>query len=76
MARGAGRSSLFLALSCVGFISSPALAADDVVQSDARDQDEIIVTGEGLRNELESPRAMRIESDISKAPFRSPEVPA
>ncbi|MDQ8756581.1 TonB-dependent receptor [Sphingosinicella sp. LHD-64] len=52
-----GAASLFLALSCVGFISSPAYA-DDAGQSDVRssDTDEIIVTGEQMR-ELESPKA-------------------
>lgn len=54
---GARGASLFLALSCVGFISAPAYA-DDMPQSDVRsaENDEIIVTGEQLGNELESPR--------------------
>jgi catecholate siderophore receptor len=52
-----GAASVFLALSCVGFISAPALA-EDAGQSNVRSaaDDEIIVTGEQL-NQLESPRA-------------------
>src|SRR6187551_455510 len=60
----AARAPLFLAMSCVGFLSSPALAdtaetADSgaIVQSDVQRGD-IVVTGErAKRPKLESPKA-------------------
>ncbi len=54
---GAGpsaRAPLFLALGCVGFLSSPALAED--VQSDVRNPDDIVVTGERQAQDVESPK--------------------
>lgn len=53
-----GRSSLYLALGCVGFISCPALA-DDAGQSNVqqRSESEIVITGEHAAQELESPKS-------------------
>ncbi|HYD36754.1 MAG TPA: TonB-dependent receptor [Allosphingosinicella sp.] len=56
-ARPSGSSPLFLALGCVGFLSSPALATDDqssVEQGKARD---IVVTGTREQPKLETPKA-------------------
>ena len=54
----AAKSPLFLALGCVGFLSSPALAEDRAAgQSDVRSEQDIVVTGERPENELESPKA-------------------
>ena len=52
------RSSFFLALGCVGFLSSPALASDDA-QTDVQQRTDqaIIVTGTRDAAELESPKA-------------------
>ena len=55
--RPSGSSPLFLALGCVGFLSSPALAADNqssVEQGNARD---IVVTGTRDQPKLETPKA-------------------
>ena len=54
----AAAPSLSLALGCVGFLASPALA-DDAAQSNVeqRDDREIVVTGERPERELESPKA-------------------
>jgi catecholate siderophore receptor len=66
----AGRAPLFLALSCVGFLSSPALAdpaADSAAtgQSDVQRTD-IIITGERAKSQrLESPKAT---SDLLDTP--------
>lgn len=56
-ASAAARAPLFLALGCVGFLSSPALAEDRVGQSDVRSEQDIVVTGERPEGELESPKA-------------------
>ena len=56
-AAGAARAPLFLALGCVGFLSSPALAEDRDGQSDVRSEQDIVVTGERPENEVESPKA-------------------
>ena len=55
-ARGSAAAPLYIALGCVGFMSTPALAED--AQSDVQQQSdrEIVVTGERL-NEVETPRA-------------------
>jgi catecholate siderophore receptor len=63
--RPSGSSPLFLALGCVGFLSSPALAADNqssVEQGKARD---IIVTGTRDQPKLETPKAT---SDLIDTP--------
>lgn len=53
-------SSLFLAIGCVGFLSSPALANDDGqsdVQSDVQRPDaDILVVGDAIGQQLESPK--------------------
>jgi catecholate siderophore receptor len=46
---------LFLALGCVGFLTSPALAADD--QSSVKAGEDIVVTGTREETRLESPKA-------------------
>jgi len=54
---GTARAPLYLALGCVGFISSPALAAPEGEgQSEVRTEQDIVVTGERPRNALESPK--------------------
>jgi catecholate siderophore receptor len=63
--RPGGSSPLFLALGCVGFLSSPALAADEqssVEQGKARD---IVVTGTRDQPKLETPKAT---SDLIDTP--------
>jgi len=65
----AAGAPLFLALGCVGFLASPALAEDNdlAAQTDVRqpgDRD-IIVTGERGRQRLESPKAT---SDLLDTP--------
>lgn len=63
--RPSGSSPLFLALGCVGFLSSPALATDDqssVEQGKARD---IVVTGTRGQPKLETPKAT---SDLIDTP--------
>lgn len=63
--RPGGSSPLFLALGCVGFLSSPALATDDqssVEQGKARD---IVVTGTRDQPRLETPKAT---SDLIDTP--------
>ena len=63
--RPSGSSPLFLALGCVGFLSSPALAADEqssVEQGKARD---IVVTGTRDQPKLETPKAT---SDLIDTP--------
>ena len=67
----AGRAPLFLALSCVGFLSSPALgasadAADASAQSNVERGDSIVITGERAQQQrLESPKAT---SDLLDTP--------
>jgi catecholate siderophore receptor len=61
----ASGSPLFLALGCVGFLSSPALAADDQSSVQPADQRDIVVTGERERSKLESPKAT---SDLLDTP--------
>src|SRR6185503_8876269 len=69
--RVAARTPVFLALGCVGFISSPALAADDAIAADAqsgvqqRTDADIVVTGARGARELESPKAT---SDLLDTP--------
>lgn len=69
--RAAARTPVFLALGCVGFISSPALAADDVIALDTqsgvqqRTDPDIVVTGARGARELESPKAT---SDLLDTP--------
>ena len=62
--RVAARAPIFLALSCVGFVSAPAYAADDlpVAQTDVQQQQgrDIVVTGE---------REQRVESPKTTAPL-------
>src|SRR5688572_17907010 len=63
--RPGASSPLFLALGCVGFLSSPALAADNqssVEQDKARD---IVVTGTRDQPKLETPKAT---SDLIDTP--------
>jgi len=48
---------LFLALGCVGFLSSPALAEDAQTDVQQRTDSDIIVTGDRPQAELESPKA-------------------
>ena len=59
-------SSFFLALGCVGFLSSPALASDDA-QSDVQQRTDQSITVTGTRDtpELESPKAT---SDLLDTP--------
>ncbi|HEU0135177.1 MAG TPA: TonB-dependent receptor [Allosphingosinicella sp.] len=54
---------LFLALGCVGFLSSPALASDD--QSSVKPGEDIVVTGTREEPRLESPKAT---SDLADTP--------
>ncbi|MEG3180915.1 TonB-dependent receptor [Sphingomonas sp. LT1P40] len=51
----------FLALAAIGFVASaPAYAADPVAASDdAREGDDVVVTGQEVRSEQESPKATR-----------------
>ena len=62
------RAPLSLALGCVGFLSSPALAAPDRCdeQSDVRSDQNVVVTGERLENELESPKETNELLDTSQ----------
>lgn len=58
--RSAGRTAqlpLFLAIGCVGFLSSPALADDAQSDVQQRDERDIVVTGTVIEQELESPKA-------------------
>lgn len=70
-ARTAARAPIYLALGCVGFLSSPALAGDAVAaegnQTDVeqRGDPEVIVTGERERRRVESPKAT---SDLIDTP--------
>ena len=65
------RAPMFLALGCVGFLTSPALAADEVAAADAqsgvqqRTDPDIVITGERGARELESPKAT---SDLIDTP--------
>ncbi|HEV2818392.1 MAG TPA: TonB-dependent receptor [Allosphingosinicella sp.] len=65
----AARTPMFLALGCVGFLSSPALAEDtDLIaaQTDVQQSDrDIVVTGERGQQRLESPKAT---SDLLDTP--------
>jgi catecholate siderophore receptor len=62
---GSGRSAVFLALGCVGFLSSPARAADDQSSVQPADQRDIVVTGTREQPKLESPKAT---SDLLDTP--------
>ena len=64
---GKARTSFTLALGCVGFLSSPALASEDSAQTDVqqRSDREIIITGELGAEALESPKAT---SDVVDTP--------
>jgi len=65
----AARAPLYLALGCVGFLSSPALAApamDGDGQSDVRTEQDVVVVGERLVNEIESPKATNELIDTSQ----------
>jgi len=55
----------FLALACVGFLSSPALASDDQSSVQPSDQRDIVVTGSRDQPKLESPKAT---SDLIDTP--------
>jgi catecholate siderophore receptor len=68
----AGKAPMFLALGCVGFLTSPALAADAAAAAadtqsgvQQRTDPEIVVTGERTERELESPKAT---SDLLDTP--------
>jgi catecholate siderophore receptor len=69
--RVAVRAPLFLALGCVGFLTSPALAEDATAADDAqsgvqqRTDPDIVVTGARGERELESPKAT---SDLLDTP--------
>ncbi len=56
---------LFLALGCVGFLSSPALAADDQSSVQPTNQRDIVVTGTKEAPKLETPKAT---SDLIDTP--------
>ena len=65
MSNPSGRGApLYLALSCVGFFSSPALAEDGQSDVQHRDDRDIVVTGM-MQQELESPKAT---SDLLDTP--------
>ncbi|HEU0097913.1 MAG TPA: TonB-dependent receptor [Allosphingosinicella sp.] len=55
----------FLALACVGFLSSPAIAADDQSSVQPDNQRDIVVTGTRDQPKLESPKAT---SDLIDTP--------
>jgi catecholate siderophore receptor len=67
----AAGAPVFLALGCVGFLSSPALASDPVAATDTqsgvsqRTDEPIVVTGTRDQRELESPKAT---SDLLDTP--------
>jgi catecholate siderophore receptor len=64
---GTAKAPLYLALGCVGFISSPALSAPgDEAQSDVRTEQDIVVIGERPGNELESPKQTNELVDTSQ----------
>jgi catecholate siderophore receptor len=50
------RVSAFLALGCVGFLSSPVLAAEDGVQDNVEQRPDIVVRGGRPGREVESPK--------------------
>jgi len=65
----AAKAPFFLALGCVGFLSSPALAAPDFAegsQSDVRSEQDVVVTGERRGNELETPKTTNELLDTSQ----------
>ena len=64
----AAAGPLFLAVGCVGFLTSPALAAPDLGddQSDVRSEQNVVVTGERPENELESPKQTNELIDTSQ----------
>lgn len=63
--RPGGSSPLFLALGCVGFLSSPALAADNQSSVEQGKASDIVVTGTRDQPKLETPKAT---SDLIDTP--------
>ncbi|HET9638991.1 MAG TPA: TonB-dependent receptor [Allosphingosinicella sp.] len=63
--RPSGSLPSFLALACVGFLSSPAIAADDQSSVQPDGQRDIVVTGTRDEPKLESPKAT---SDLVDTP--------